>query len=144
MDFLNIGGQHMPDFFNYRFTDEQLRRDFERFIENNVQSIFSDTRAMTKNYTISYVQAKSVVNMGGKIRDTLQDVANEITVPSSNNSAFAPIHIASTLTTIHGMSNGSFQKLINNLRSLMRVLEQENYRYNVVWYSNYFDIATTM
>lgn len=129
--------------FEYRFTDEQLRRDFERFIDNNLQTLFSDGRAMNKNYTISYVQAKSVVNMGGRIRYTLQEVANEIQVPSSNNSAFARLHIANTLATIHGEANGSFQKLVNLLRGLIRTITEENYRYNVVWYSKYYDIATT-
>lgn len=130
--------------FDYRFTDEQLRRDFERFIQNNVQTIFSDSRSMTKNYTISYVQAKSVVNMSGKIRKTLQEVANEIRVPSSNHSPFANIHIATTLTTIHGIANGNFQKLINELRSLINSLNEYNHKYNVVWYSKYFDIATQL
>ena len=130
--------------FNYRFADEDLRREFERFIENNLQMLFSDNRAMTQNYTISYVQAKSVVNMGGKIRDTLQQASNEIQVPSSNNSPFSKLHIANTLTTIHGISNGSFQKLISELRGLMKAIVESDYRYNIVWYTKYFDIATRL
>lgn len=130
--------------FNYRFTDEDLRREFERFINNNVQILFSDSRAMTKNYTISWTYAKSVVNMHGKVRDTLQKVANEIQMPSSNNSPFAKLHIAQTLATIHGIANGNFEKFIQELRDLMRSISESNYRYNVVWYTKYFDIATTM
>ncbi len=127
--------------FNYRFTDEDLRRDFERFINNNVPNLFSDSRAMTKNYTVSWIRARSIINPQGKDRQALMEIANEIQAPSSNNSPFASLHLANTLATVHGIANGNWDRLIEEFKKLLRMIKNENYRYNVVWYAGYRPIA---
>jgi len=131
------------NFFNYRFADTELQTQFERFIDNNIPELFSYFGQVNTRYTISWVQARSIINHGGKIRDTLTQLANMIQTPSSNNSSYKNMHIANIFLTMHLEANGNFQKLINLIRDFLRQLPAEDYRYNVVWYAEYLPTASS-
>lgn len=131
------------NFFNYRFNDSELETKFERFIDNNIPELFSYFGQTNQSYTMSWVDVKGIVNADGKYRQTLVELANMIQIPAGNRSSYKDIHMANIFLTMHLQANGNFTRLMQLVRKFLRELPKEDYRYNVVWYAEYLETAST-
>lgn len=115
-------------------------------MNNNLSELFS-TLKITKEYTISDLQARSVVNRGGSYRKTITEFINAIKTQQPPNidgtqPKFADFHKALILETINLLADGGFQKLINRMKEVTRLLNMFNFKYNIVWYSFFKERST--
>lgn len=121
------------DIFNERFNDEELSNEFHAFFyKNNLTPLFTD-EYMASPISVTYVDAKSVVNDGGSYQKTLEEFADLLTIANDNKSyeeaMFRIIQEAR-----------SFQSFIKKLKELINYLKTVDERYthntwNIVWYN---------
>lgn len=112
--------------FEPRFNDDELEEEFNNFFsKNNLESLFTnDYRA--GNITVTYVDARSVINTGGSYHKTLIDFADYLSLSNDNmmyeDSLFKVLYNART-----------FQQLMQNIRKVMKYIESipANLLYNM-------------
>lgn len=119
--------------FEYRFNNEELENEFNDFFHaNNLHSLFTNEH-MAGSITVSYIDAKSVVNEGGSYQNTLKEFSELLTLANDNKSyeeaIFRIIYEAR-----------SFQSFIRQLRKLIEYIKTVDERYkhntwNIVWYN---------
>lgn len=119
--------------FEYRFNNEELEQEFNEFFHaNNLHPLFTNEH-MAGSITVSYVDAKSVVNEGGSYQNTLKEFSELLTLANDNKSyeeaMFRIIYEAR-----------SFQSFIRQLRKLIEYIKTVDERYkhntwNIVWYN---------
>lgn len=119
--------------FEYRFNNEELEQDFNDFFHaNNLHPLFTNEH-MAGSITVTYVDAKSVVNEGGSYRNTLKEFSELLTLANDNKSyeeaMFRIIYEAR-----------SFQSFIRQLKKLIDYIKTVDERYkhntwNIVWYN---------
>lgn len=119
--------------FEYRFNNEELENEFNDFFHaNNLHPLFTNEH-MAGSITVSYIDAKSVVNEGGSYQNTLKEFSELLTLANDNKSyeeaMFRIIYEAR-----------SFQSFIRQLRKLIDYIKTVDERYkhntwNIVWYN---------
>ena len=119
--------------FEYRFNNEELENEFNDFFHaNNLHALFTNEH-MAWSITVSYVDAKSVINEGGAYRKTLKEFAELITLANDNKS-----YEEALFRIIY--ESRSFQSFIRKLKLLIEYLKTVDERYkhniwNIVWYN---------
>ena len=119
--------------FEYRFNNEELENEFNNFFHaNNLNALFTNEH-MAGSITVTYVDAKSVLNEGGSYQKTLKEFAELLTLANDNKSyeeaMFRIIYEAR-----------SFQSFMRKLKLLIEYLKTVDERYkhniwNIVWYN---------
>lgn len=119
--------------FEYRFNNEELEQEFNDFFHaNNLDPLFTNEH-MAGSITVSYVDAKSVLNEGGSYQKALKDFSELITLANDNKSyeeaMFRIIYEAR-----------SFQALMRKIKQLINHIKtiEENKKHNtwnIVWYN---------
>lgn len=118
--------------FEYRFNNEELEQEFNDFFHsNNLNPLFTNEH-MAGSITVTYVDAKSVLNEGGSYQKTLKEFSELLTLANDNKSyeeaMFRIIYEAK-----------SFQALMINLKKLVEFIKTVDERFkhntwNIVWY----------
>ena len=118
--------------FEYRFNNEELENEFNDFFHaNNLNPLFTNEH-MAGSITVTYVDAKSVLNEGGSYQKTLKDFAELLTLANDNKSfeeaMFRIIYEAR-----------SFQGMMRKLKELVNFIKTVDERnkhniWNIVWY----------
>lgn len=118
--------------FEYRFNNEELEQEFNDFFHsNNLNPLFTNEH-MAGSITVTYVDAKSVLNEGGSYQKTLKEFSELLTLANDNKSyeeaMFRIIYEAK-----------SFQALMRNIRKLVDFIKTVDERskhntWNIVWY----------
>ena len=118
--------------FEYRFNNEELEQEFNDFFHaNNLNPLFTN-EYMAGSITVTYVDAKSVLNEGGSYQKTLKDFAELLTLANDNKSfeeaMFRIIYEAK-----------SFQGMMRKLKQLVdyiKTVDEHNKHniWNIVWY----------
>lgn len=119
--------------FEPKFNDQELEKEFTNFFyKYNLTPLFTNEhRAGT--ISVSYVEAKSVINAGGSYHKTLMDFSDLLNMAQSNKSyeeaLFKIIHDA---RSFQGM-----MKTIKNLMKYMKTIDQDiKYNmWNIVFYN---------
>ena len=119
--------------FEYRFNNEELEQEFNNFFHsNNLNPLFTNEH-MAGSITVTYIDAKSVLNDGGSYQKTLKEFAELLTLANDNKSyeeaMFRIIYEAR-----------SFQALMRQLKKLIDYIKTVDERYkhntwNIVWYN---------
>ena len=119
--------------FEYRFNNEELENEFNDFFHrNNLHSLFTNEH-MAGSITVTYVDAKSVLNDGGAYNKVLKDFSELLTLANDNKSyeeaMFRIIYEAR-----------SFQALIRKLKQLIDYIKniddnKKHNTWNIVWYN---------
>ena len=119
--------------FEYRFNDEELEKEFNDFFHrNNLNPLFTNEH-MAGTITVTYLDAKSVINQGGSYQKTLKEFSELLTLANDNKSyeeaMFRIIYEAR-----------SFQGLIRKLKQLIEYIKQidddkKHNTWNIVWYN---------
>jgi len=112
--------------FEPRFNNEELEEEFHNFFHKyNLTSLFTNEHRAGA-ITVTYVDAKSVINAGGSYHETLKDFADILTIANDNKSyeeaLFKIIYEAR-----------SFQSLMRTIRKLMKYIESidDNHLFNL-------------
>ena len=121
------------EIFDERFNNEELSNEFHAFFyKNNLTPLFTD-EYMASPISVTYVDAKSVLNEGGSYQKTLKEFADLLTIGNDNKSyeeaMFRIIHEAR-----------SFQSFMNKIKDLINYIKTVDERYkhntwNIVWYN---------
>lgn len=119
--------------FTIRFNDEELEEELHKFFNvNNLLPLFSNEHR-ANHITVSYVEARSVVNPTGKYRRVFEDFSEVLTIANDNKSyeeaLFKIIYESRTM-----------QGLVNKLKRYMKYINQidQNHlhnTWNIVWYN---------
>ena len=119
--------------FEYRFNNEELESEFNDFFHrNNLNALFTNEHK-AGSITVTYVDAKSVLNEGGSYQKTLKEFSELLTLANDNKSdeesMFRIIYEAR-----------SFQALIRKLKQLIDYIkniddDKKNNTWNIVWYN---------
>ena len=121
--------------FEYRFNNEELEQEFNDFFHaNNLNPLFTNEH-MAGSISVTYVDAKSVLNEGGSYNKTLKEFAELLTLANDNKSfeeaMFRIIYEAK-----------SFQGMMRNLKKIIdyyiRKINADGYdrnTWNIVWYN---------
>ena len=119
--------------FEYCFNNEELEKEFNDFFHiNNLHSLFTNEH-MAGSITVTYVDAKSVLNNGGAYNKVLKDFSELLTLANDNKSyeeaMFRIIYEAR-----------SFQGLIRKLKQLIDYIKniedsKKHNTWNIVWYN---------
>lgn len=131
----------MDNIFNHLTTNEKTRNEFNKFIFNNVKQFFSSAESDRITFNIPDIRAKSVINGRGKDRDTLMKLANTFDKKNSNNARLKTTHQQFIFKTILLESGGDWNKLIKLIRDYLSLLEVEEFRWNIVKYGYYDEMA---
>lgn len=136
---------HEP-YFNFKFSDDELKDDFLKIIDDNYTELFSDVETMGANYSVSWIDAKSFVNNeDGNFRQTFNSVLNQMNTTETLNESRSSIR---TVATIHKTSSNNFRGLLAKMNELIKDLEMSRIKeqqtknprtdlWNIVWYAKY-------
>ena len=112
--------------FEPRFNNEELEEEFNNFFHKyNLTPLFTNEHR-AGSITVTYVDAKSVVNQGGSYHETLKEFADILSIANDNKSyeeaLFKIIYEAR-----------SFQALMRTIRKLMKYIEtiDDNHLFNL-------------
>lgn len=119
--------------FEYRFNNDELETEFNNFFHRyNLTPLFTNEHR-AGNVTVSYVDARSVINPSGSYHRTLKDFADLLSIGNDNKSyeeaLFKIIYEAR-----------SFQAMMNTIKKLMdyiRSLDPDHMfnLWNIVFYN---------
>ena len=120
--------------FSYKFNDEELEQNFNEFFNiYNLNPIFTNEHRASP-ISVSYIDAKSVVNTTGKYHNVLKNFSDYV------NSAMDNKMYESALFKMIYQAN-SFQGLINIVIKIMKHIQNEIDNkhlfntWNIVWYT---------
>lgn len=99
--------------FNPLFNDEQLEEDFQDFFTRyGLDPLFSKEHRAQHNITVTWTDARSVVNPGGSYHRVLTNFADMLSIAHNNQNfdtvLFQVLYYAKT-----------FQKMINNIKKII-------------------------
>ena len=118
--------------FEYRFNNEELEQEFNDFFHsNNLHSLFTNEH-MAGSITVTYVDAKSVLNECGSYQKTLKDFAELLTLANDNKSyEEAMFRIIYEAKSFQG-----FMRKIKELINFIKTIDEEHKHniWNIVWY----------
>ena len=119
--------------FDYKFNNEELEKEFNDFFHrNNLHALFTNEH-MAGNITVTYVDAKSVLNEGGSYQKTLKDFSELITLANDNKSyeeaMFRIIYEARTFQALMR----KIKQLINHIKTIEE--NKKHNTWNIVWYN---------
>ena len=120
--------------FSYKFNDEELEQNFNDFFNiYNLTPIFTNEHRASP-ISVSYIDAKSVVNTTGKYHNVLKNFSDYV------NSAMDNKMYESALFKMIYQAN-SFQGLINIVTKIMKHIQNDIDNkhlfntWNIVWYT---------
>lgn len=112
--------------FEPRFNDEQLENEFNNFFyKYNLTSLFTNEHR-AGSITVTYVDARSVINEGGSYHETLKDFSDYLSMNIHNKS-----YEEALFKIIY--ESRSFQSLMNNIKKVMEFIDtiDDNYMHNM-------------
>lgn len=120
--------------FSYKFNDEELEGNFNDFFNMyNLTPIFTNEHRATP-ISVSYIDAKSVVNTTGKYHSVLKDFSDYVNTAMDNQM------YESALFKMIYQAN-SFQGLMRIVNRIMKHIENDIDNkhlfntWNIVWYT---------
>ena len=119
--------------FEYRFNNEELEQEFNDFFHaNNLNPLFTNEH-MAGSITVTYVDAKSVLNEGGSYQKTLKDFAELLTLANDNKSfEEAMFRIIYEAKSFQGMMR-KLKELVNFIKTIDD--QHKHNIWNIVWYN---------
>lgn len=125
-------------YFDYQFNDAELIEEFEKFINNNMKSLFSHAERMGKQIKVPWNLARSTIMEGGAYNKTFKKIVNTTIQQSSNYSTHKERHEQYIFAVIISESN-HITAVKNRLEKYLQELSQEAYTWNKVYYGNYLE-----
>ena len=118
--------------FEYNFNDEELEQEFNDFFHrNNLHSLFTNEH-MAGSITVSYLNARSVINEGGAFNRPLKEFAELLTLANDNKSyEEAMFRIIYESRSIQGLV-GKIKNLIDFIKTIDD--QHKHNIWNIVWY----------
>lgn len=119
--------------FDYKFNDEKLENEFNNFFyKYNLTALFTNEHRASP-ITVTYVDARSVINKGGKYHNLLKDFADLLNVANDNKKFEEAI-----FKFLY--KSRSFQGLMRNIRNVMdyiSTIDSDRFfnMWNIVWYN---------
>lgn len=120
--------------FETKFNNDELEEEFTNFFyKYNLTSIFTNEHR-AGGITVTYVDAKSVINTGGSYHETLKEFSDFLSMANDNKS-----YEEALFKLIYDSS--SFQAFIKNIRKYMDFIKQQidsehmSNMWNIVWYA---------
>src|SRR5690625_7114053 len=108
--------------FEYRFNNEELENEFNNFFyKYNLTSLFTNEHR-AGSITVTYVDARSVLNTGGSYHETLKEFADLLTIGNDNKS----YEEALFKIIYESRSFQSFMKKIKDLLEYAKSMDPEN------------------
>ena len=118
--------------FEYRFNNEELENEFNDFFHaNNLHSLFTNEH-MAGSITVTYVDAKSVLNEGGSYQNTLKEFSELLTLANDNKSyEEAMFRIIYEARSFQG-----FMRKLKELVEFIKTIDDQHKHniWNIVWY----------
>ena len=119
--------------FEPRFNDEELETEFNNFFHKyNLTALFTNEHR-SGSITVTYVDARSVINTGGSYHNTLKEFADLLTIGNDNKS----YEEALFKIIYESRSFQSFMKKIKDLLEYAKSIDTENLNnlWNIVFYN---------
>lgn len=120
--------------FNYRFHNEELEEQFNDFFNMyNLTPMFTNEHRAS-GITISYIDAKSVVNVTGKYHNVLKNFSDYVNTAMDNkmyeSALFKAIYQANSFQGLMGIIQRIMKHVQNNIdnKHLFNM-------WNIVWYT---------
>ena len=120
--------------FSYKFNDEELEQNFNDFFNMyNLTPLFTNEHRASP-ITVSYIDAKSVVNVTGKYHNVLKNFSDYVNSAMDNK-----MYESALFKTIYQAN--SFQGLIGIITRIMKHIENDIDNknlfntWNIVWYT---------
>jgi len=119
--------------FETRFNDDELENEFHSFFyKNNLTALFTNEHRAS-GITVTYIDAKSVVNKGGSYHKQLKKFSNILSMANDNKSYEEAIfRILYNSRTFQGfMSN--IRKVSDYIKTIDPAFKFNTW--NIVWYN---------
>ena len=119
--------------FEYRFNDEELEKEFNNFFyKYNLTALFTNEHR-AGNITVTWVDARSVINPTGSYHRILKDFADLLSI-GNDNKAYeeALFKIIYEARSFQGMMN-TIKKLMDYIKTLDN--DHKNNQWNIVFYN---------
>ena len=120
--------------FSYKFNDEELEQNFNDFFNMyNLTPLFTNEHRASP-ISVSYIDAKSVVNTTGKYHSVLKNFSDYINTAMDNQ-----MYESALFKTIYQAN--SFQGLMGIIQRIMKHIENDIDNkhlfntWNIVWYT---------
>ena len=120
------------EIFEPRFNNEELETEFNNFFyKYNLTSLFTNEHR-AGSITVTYVDARSVINTGGSYHETLKEFADLLTIGNDNKS----YEEALFKIIYEARSFQSFMKKIRDLLNFAKTIDSEHLKnlWNIVFY----------
>lgn len=119
--------------FEPRFNDEELETEFNNFFHKyNLTALFTNEHR-SGSISITYVDARSVINTSGSYHNTLKEFADLLTIGNDNKS----YEEALFKIIFEARSFQSFMKKIRDLLNYAKTVDSKdlNNLWNIVFYN---------
>ena len=119
--------------FETRFNDDELETEFNNFFHKyNLTALFTNEHR-AGSISVTYVDARSVINTGGSYHNTLKEFADLLTIGNDNKS----YEEALFKIIYESRSFQSFMKKIKDLLEYAKSMDPENLNnlWNIVFYN---------
>ena len=119
--------------FEQRFNDNELETEFNNFFyKYNLTALFTNEHR-AGSISVTYVDARSVINTGGSYHNTLKEFADLLTIGNDNKS----YEEALFKIIYESRSFQSFMKKIKDLLEYAKSMDPENLNnlWNIVFYN---------
>lgn len=131
-------------YFEYMFSDDELIKEFEEYIDTNLRELFTYAEHFNTKIRVTLPDVQSVVKnrkvkgvrVLGSYRQLITSVVNTISMQASNRSNFKNRHQQAIFAIILKESR-TFQKLMIELRKYRDNLVSESFAWNRVFYGKY-------
>ena len=121
------------EIFEPRFNNEELEKEFNDFFyKYNLTSLFTNEHR-AGSISVTYVDARSVINTGGSYHETLKEFADLLTIGNDNKS----YEEALFKIIFEARSFQSFMKKIRDLLNYAKTVDSKdlNNLWNIVFYN---------
>ena len=121
------------EIFEPRFNNEELEKEFNDFFyKYNLTSLFTNEHR-AGSISLTYVDARSVINTGGSYHETLKEFADLLTIGNDNKS----YEEALFKIIYEARSFQSFMKKIRDLLNYAKTVDSKdlNNLWNIVFYN---------
>ena len=121
------------EIFEPRFNNEELEKEFNDFFyKYNLTSLFTNEHR-AGSISVTYVDARSVINTGGSYHETLKEFADLLTIGNDNKS----YEEALFKIIYEARSFQSFMKKIRDLLNYAKTVDSKNLNnlWNIVFYN---------
>ena len=119
--------------FEPRFNDDELETEFNNFFHKyNLTSLFTNEHR-AGSISVTYVDARSVINTGGSYHNTLKEFADLLTIGNDNKS----FEEALFKIIYESRSFQAFMKKIKDLLNYAKTIDPEHLEnlWNIVFYN---------